>query len=127
MFLKSSISIRIIVPFFPDLILSSKFIESFLKDNCIKYEKERSFDDCKYKSKLRFDFFLPDFNTIIEYDGIQHFKEIPFFKNSLQEIQKRDIIKNNYCVNKGIKLIRINYKQDLSKELDMFIAQLKSH
>lgn len=106
---------------------SEKFIENFLKDNYIKYEKERSFDDCKYKSKLRFDFFLPDFNTIIEYDGIQHFKEIPFFKNSLQEIQKRDIIKNNYCIDKGIKLIRINYKQDLSKELDMFIAQLKSH
>ena len=37
------------------------------------------FNDCKRKNKLRFDFYLPKYNVLIEYDGMQHFKPIIFF------------------------------------------------
>ena len=57
----------------------------------------------------RFDFYLPEYNRLIEYDGIQHYKERNFFKDTLEEIQNRDIIKNNFALNNNIDLIRIPY------------------
>ena len=69
-----------------------------------------TFDDCKNKNKLRFDFYLPDLNTIIEYDGEHHFKENKYFgEGNLEYITVNDEIKNQYCIDNKIKLIRIPY------------------
>ena len=72
-----------------------------------------SFIDCKNNIALRFDFYLPEHNTCIEYDGIQHFKPIKFFngKAGLLKTIKHDQIKNRYCQNNNINLIRIKYNQ----------------
>ena len=80
-----------------------------MDDEKISYKMEYTFNDCKYKKLLRFDFYLPDYNCCIEYDGEQHFKESTFFREDLKEIQKRDNIKNEYCKQNDIKLIRIPY------------------
>lgn len=48
-------------------------IESILKEKHIKYFTQYSFADCKNKRPLRFDFYLPDYNCCIEYDGRQHY------------------------------------------------------
>jgi len=58
-----------------------------------------------------FDFYLPDYNVLIEYDGEQHFKPNNNFggKEELENIQKRDKIKNNYAKANKINLIRIPY------------------
>lgn len=85
-------------------------IESFLLDNGIKFIKQYTYEDCKDISKLPFDFFLPDYNLIIEYDGKQHFKEVDdWFNSTLQEIQRHDEIKNQYCKNNNINILRIPY------------------
>lgn len=91
-------------------------IKQILDMNNIEYIMEKTFDDCSYKEKLRFDFYLPDYNTIIEYDGEQHFKPIDFANKGLEwankafELNKiKDEIKNNYCKDNKIKLIRIPY------------------
>ena len=86
-----------------------KKIIKILDDEKISYKMEHTFNDCKYKKLLRFDFYLPDYNCCIEYDGEQHFKESTFFREDLKEIQKRDNIKNEYCKQNDIKLIRIPY------------------
>ena len=86
-----------------------KKIIKILTDNNIQYKTEYSFKDCKYKNKLRFDFFLPDYNCCIEYDGEQHFQENTLFQDPLSTVQLRDNIKNQYCENNNIKLIRIPY------------------
>jgi hypothetical protein len=54
---------------------------------------------------------LPDYNICIEYDGIQHFESVDYFGGELGFIntQMRDNIKNEYCKNNNIKLIRIPY------------------
>lgn len=57
-----------------------------------------------------FDFYLPEYNTFIEYDGKQHYKKA-FSKDNLENTQKRDKIKNNYCEKNNIKLIRIPYNK----------------
>lgn len=46
---------------------------SLLDSLQIKYEREKRFKDCRYKNTLPFDFYLPDYNICIEYDGEQHF------------------------------------------------------
>lgn len=93
-------------------------IKEYLLKNNIIFEKEKSFDDCKYKYKLRFDFFIPSKNLLIEYDGIQHFTPIDFFGGELtynEELIKTKI-KNEYCKNNNINLLRIT-KNDNIKEI----------
>lgn len=82
----------------------------------VEYVTQKTFDDCIYKDKLRFDFYLPNYNLIIEYDGEQHFKPVDFANNGLKwatELfkcnQLKDKIKNDYCKNNNIKLIRIPF------------------
>lgn len=101
-------------------------ILQFLIKNDFKYISEYRFNDCKYKYTLPFDFFLPDYNICLEYDGIQHFKESTLFIESLDSIKLRDGIKNKYCLDKKINLIRISYKdydhieKILEKEINGF-------
>lgn len=90
-----------------------KKIINILKDNDVKFETEKTFEDCKDISKLRFDFYIPDINTCIEFDGKQHFNENYCFgkKDTFKDIVRRDKIKNDYCKDNNINLLRINYKQ----------------
>jgi len=99
--------------------LGEKIISNFFDINHIKYDRQRSFDGCRNKLKLKFDFYLPDINILIEYDGIQHYKPIDFFGGTNRfnyeiNLQK---IKNEFCLKNKIKLIRISYKEDLIKVL----------
>lgn len=81
----------------------------------IKYIEQYKFDDCIYKDKLIFDFYIPSLNTCIEYDGEGHYKPFRFskdkeaMKKKLEETQIRDAIKTQYCKDNNIKLIRIPY------------------
>lgn len=81
-------------------------VEQYLKNNNMKYHKQHTFEDCKDISYLPFDFYLPDHNMCIEYDGEQHvrpaFGEKSFYKTILH-----DGMKNNYCKWNNINLIRI--------------------
>lgn len=101
-----------------------RIISLYLLEHDVKYEIEKIFDDCRYKRPLRFDFYLPDFNIAIEYDGKQHFEPIQFSIKSdagdnLQNTKTRDAIKTDYCKRNNIELIRIKYTdKDIFKTLD---------
>lgn len=91
-------------------------IEKYFVDNCIEYVREKSFDNCIGSKKLRFDFYLPGYNILIEYDGHQHFKPVAFGGCSVEKANKtflktvkNDEIKNKYCADNSITLIRIPY------------------
>lgn len=90
-----------------------KIISDILTKNNINFISQKSFDTCrnlKTNYLLFFDFYLPDFNVLIEYDGEQHYKDTnEYFKDSLKEIQIRDNIKTNWCIKNNITLIRIPY------------------
>lgn len=88
-----------------------EIIGSFLDKMKIKYEYAKRFPQCKGKRLLHYDFFLPDIRTLIEYDGLQHYKSIEFFggKEKLKVQQKHDQIKNDYALNNGFLLYRIPY------------------
>jgi hypothetical protein len=95
-------------------------ISNYLQDNNISFIAQNTFDDLNYKTTAySFDFYLPDFNLLIEYDGIQHFEPVKFFGGvkTLNRIQKCDNIKNEYARKKGIKLLRIPHVEFNNIEL----------
>jgi len=89
-----------------------KKIINFLEKNKITYSHQYKFKDCLFINRLIFDFFIPDKNTCIEFDGRQHFEPIEFFggKKEFENIKIRDGIKNKYCLDNGINMIRISYE-----------------
>ena len=91
-------------------------IRNFLDSNNIQYNREYRFDDCKYKIPLPFDFYIESLNMCIEYDGEGHYRPIQrtYDDNyNAEEMFKltciRDEIKNKYCKNNDIDLLRIPY------------------
>lgn len=91
-------------------------IEEYLKKSNIQYIHQKIFKDCKNIQSLRFDFYLPIYNLIIEYDGLQHFKPVDFAgkgdewaKERFYECQSNDKIKDEYCIKNSINLLRIPY------------------
>lgn len=103
-------------------------IERVLKDNSIYYEKEKKFEDFIYEDSLchpRYDFYLPEFNRLIEFDGEQHFTKIDFFTKELSDYtarQEKDNIKNKYALSKNIDLIRIPYWERNNITLDLLLG-----
>ena len=100
-----------------------KIVANFLKLNNIQFIKEKKFNNCKNKYHLPFDFYLPRYNILIEYDGEQHEKPINFngISNEMaelnfQKIKYNDNIKNKYANDNNIKLIRISYKLENLEE-----------
>lgn len=92
-------------------------IEQWLKENNLVFFREYKFEDCKDKRRLPFDFFLPEYNLALEYDGRQHYEPVTFGGISekraiklFEENKKRDKIKEEYCANNGINFLRISYK-----------------
>lgn len=91
-------------------------ISQILRRNNIKFVKQYVYPGCKHIALLPFDFYLPQYNALIEYDGLQHFQPCRFGGMSLEEAQEkflslrvRDGIKNNYCAEYDIPLLRIPY------------------
>lgn len=91
-------------------------IEKWLHSQNISFIPQKRFKECYNKRSLPFDFYLPEFNICIEFDGKQH-----FLKNSLyysKDIKQNDIIKTRFCKNKNIRLIRISYKENIQQSLN---------
>ncbi len=102
-----------------------KRITNILKSNGIKFKKEYSDSRLKYKHKLRFDFALFKSDRLIcllEYDGIQHFKPIEYFggEKALEGTKFRDKLKNSFCKQNNIPLIRIPYWE---KDVENYIKE----
>ena len=91
-------------------------VEKFLSKNNFLYKRQKTFSKCKYKQVLPFDFYLPEFNTCIEFDGALHFYP-NFGQEQLKNTQRNDEIKNKFCYENNIKLIRIKDIQKVSEVL----------
>jgi hypothetical protein len=82
----------------------------------INYKKEYTFNSCKDHKPLPFDFYLTKYDCLIEIDGEQHFEVVRFGGISEDKAQKnfenqkyRDKIKNDFCKDNNIPLLRIPY------------------
>lgn len=88
-----------------------EIISNYLSANNVSYLTQYRFDDCKNILYLPFDFYLPNYNMCIEYDGEQHYKPIEYFGGEEKFIiqKQNDNIKTQYCQENNIKLLRIPY------------------
>ena len=81
-------------------------VKSALEELNLVYETEKRFDDCRDKKPLPFDFYIKDYNLVIEFDGQNHFYEV--FPTHSKTIA-HDKIKNEYCIKNNINILRIPY------------------
>lgn len=91
-------------------------IQKFLTEHNIKFIMQMKFAKCKNICLLKFDFYLPELNILIEFDGEQHYRPIRFRGMSMEQAiekfhqtQLNDAIKNSFCLSNDILLIRIPY------------------
>ena len=87
-------------------------IEKLLNDNNILFIKE--YPIIIENHRLRFDFAILENNIVkyfIEFDGKQHFESIKYFggENYFNYIKNNDNLKNKWCKDNNIPLIRIPY------------------
>lgn len=85
----------------------------------VNFSNEVSFVNIKSQHHYyRFDFYLPELKTVIEYDGEHHRQKT---------VKYCDRIKNSFCKKHGIRIKRFNNKNWETLEIDvlMFIRSIK--
>lgn len=81
-----------------------RMIFNLLNHNNVTFETQYSLD------KKRFDFFLPNYNLLIEYDGIQHTMDVPFWNLTHKDQIHNDRLKDNIAKKHNHKLIRFSHE-----------------
>ena len=81
-------------------------IRDYLIQNNIEFLEQYTWDWLVYDKNQRVDFYLPKFNVVIECNGLQHFKSIPFFDKyeSFEKRWDRDVNKRTLCKEHGIEI-----------------------
>lgn len=107
-------------------------VMNHLESTGVDYIPQFTTTKCKNIRPLRFDFAIIGNNgsvkMFIEYDGIQHFEPIDYFggEDNFLYVKKNDEIKNDYCNENDIPLIRIPYWEfdNIETILDDHVASL---
>ena len=97
-------------------------IKAWLTKYNINFISQYSFPDLALIRPLKFDFYIPSKNILIEYQGIQH---EPTCKKEFGYQQRNitDLMKKAYCIEKNIPLIEIWYYDNLEQKLtELFIT-----
>jgi hypothetical protein len=92
-----------------------KEIRQVLEKNNVEYVHQKTFSECKgIVRKLPFDFYLPQKNVLIEYNGEQHYEPIQYFggMKTFERIKRCDELKRFFAKNNGIKLVEIKYNDN---------------
>lgn len=96
-----------------------------LEDLGIHYERQKKYSDLKNISYLSYDFYLPEENVLIEYQGEQHYKPVKHFGGEeVFEYQvKMDTIKKKYAEENGIGILYIKYTLRTKEEIKEFLVR----
>lgn len=105
-------------------------IEKYLINKNIKFESQKKFSDLKNTLPLSYDFYLPDYNVLIEYQGQFHdgTTSMVLREKYFDKQQKNDKLKRDYAKNNGYNLIEIWYYDfdNVENIIDKFIYNLKN-
>lgn len=96
-----------------------RLVRIALEDLGINYEQEKRFLSCRDRKELPFDFWLPDFATLIEFQGLQHREAADRFGGdpALTATKKRDKIKKVWAHENGLNLIYVEGYQDIKRQI----------
>lgn len=131
---KFAVKNNMIDKLFPERLTTSvgeRIVDEFLTKNGINFVSEKTFEGCFVEKKgkcfkLKYDFYLPEKNILIEYDGIGHYKPVDRFGGQKGfEIQRmNDFIKNKFAETQNMKLIRIPYTVRTIDEVGKYLSTL---
>lgn len=96
-------------------------VERFLRMNNIQFRTQERFLECRDKLCLPFDFYLPQYNICIEFQGEQHYDSTSLLWS--EQLIAHDNIKKDFCKKNGIVLIEIPW-YDIDK-IDSYLNFLK--
>lgn len=82
-----------------------RFIISLLQEGGVEFETQYTYKDCRDKSLLPFDIFIPSISSVVEMQGLQHVKDIGYMDH--ERTKQTDIIKKKYCEDNDINYIEI--------------------
>lgn len=106
-----------------------KMVEEYLEQHNVVFETQKRFKDCVDQRPLPFDFYLPEYNMLIEYQGAQHYMATRRMGDEERLIyrQKHDCIKREYCKTQKINLLEIPYTKfnHISEILDEALQNIK--
>ena len=100
---------------------AERFLYSYFKDNNIAFRAEKKFTNELWVKFYSYDFYLHKEKLIVEVDGIQHFKWVTFFTSTEKEFKDRvktDNLKNKYCLQYRIPILRIPYIYSVTDDKD---------
>ena len=104
-----------------------KYIRNYLDEHNIKYIPQKRFKDLKDKTYLSYDFYLPNNNILIEYQGIQHYESINIKGigkySDLEKQQYHDNLKREYAKNNGYKLLELKYTLDTQELVNKYLSR----
>ena len=87
-------------------------------ENNIKFIPEKTFNDLKKSYYLRYDFYLEDYNILVEYHGEQHFRgEGKYFHD---DTVKNDKIKYDYAKNNNINILYFTFNKYIYEKYGYF-------
>ena len=107
-----------------------KRVREYLEKNSIKFEEQKVYKRCKNKYLIPYDFYLPKYRTLIEFNGKQHYEAVKFFggKKSFERQKKVDLIKEQYAKDNNINLLIIPYTDynRIEEIIDIYIKNLEN-
>ena len=87
-----------------------------MEEQKIQYIYQYSLNQCRDVLPLPFDFFLPEYKLLVEIDGEGHYRPCHFNQIGYDKARetfiitkKHDKIKDDYCANNNLTLLRIPY------------------
>ena len=98
----------------------------------INFETEKWYKDLYYMDKkhhLRYDFYLPDYNLLIEYNGRQHYEYVEEWHSepnaTFADQQARDKLKYDYAKDHNIRLLIVKYDDDIEEKIMKELKECK--
>ena len=81
-------------------------IRTFLEENNVEYEEQKTFEWLKFKKQQYLDFYLPQYKAAIECQGEHHFQKSGWGKgDNGKKVIERDLNKENLCKEHGIMVV----------------------
>lgn len=106
-----------------------KQVNAYLDSHSILFEREYNIiapKEIRETGICRIDFYLPEYNAFIEYNGIQHYQSHPYFggEEGFLKQQQRDEYVRKYCKEYNIHLLEIKYTDDVNMSIEEFLLNV---
>jgi hypothetical protein len=108
---------------------NEKLVETILKLFNMNYIRQFNIKLPNAKRNNRIDYYLPDYNLFIEYNGEQHYKPVTWesdtetARENFEKQKYRDAAVRKYCFDNNINLFEINGRKYAGKKLIKYLTE----